>query len=57
MVSLHCAPMVREIVCIRMKVVLYCMAVYIEAHLILLHFMITVCFLQIEGLQQPQTVR
>ena len=38
---------------------LYCMAVYIEAPLILLCFMITVFFffLQIEGLQQPQIVR
>ena len=38
------APMVWEIVCIRTKVVLYCMAVYIEAHSILLHFMITVFY-------------
>lgn len=37
---------------------LYCMAVYIEAHLILLCFMITVFFfIYIEGLQQPQIVR
>lgn len=51
MVSLQCVLMVCEIVCIRTYVVLYCMAVYIEAH------MITVFFLQIEGLQQPQIVR
>lgn len=48
MVSLQCVLMVCEIVCIRTYVVLYCMAVYIEAH------MITVFFYKLKVCSNPR---